>query len=323
MNRPGAILLPVLACLCCSCSRQADLNPKTGKEVRGDIVAAVGEEQISAAEFQSAWNRRLRGAPGLQANPEQRERLLEELIRAKAALVKARAAGMDRDPETTALVDRLIVARYTEAEFARRFAEDPSVDEKEIASFYEASPIRFRVPAAVRAGFIWLTISQKADTEQRTAMRARAEQVHAEAIKADAATFKTLVQQHSEDQATRYTGGDTGWLREGELASCDPAVAAAAFKLQNPGEIAPLLATSNGFYIVRLLERQSPGVRPLAEVLEAIRYQLLQQKRQQREHDFFEEMKRGLAIVVNHDLLNSIQAPAAVSNSAPPALPGS
>lgn len=97
----------------------------------------------------------------------------------------------------------------------------------------------------------------------------------------------------------------------------------AALQLHQTGEVAPLVVASNGVYIVRLLERRMATTRPLTEVREAIRYELQQQKREQRELEFFAEMKRGLNIKVNRDVLNSISTPTQVSNTAPPALPGS
>ena len=89
------------------------------------------------------------------------------------------------------------------------------------------------------------------------------------------------------------------------------------------GEVAPVLVTSNGLYLVRLAERRTPGMRPLAEVREAIRYELQQAKRFQREQEFFAEMKRGLDIRVNHAALKLLPTSNTAAQIAPPALPGS
>ncbi|HEX5218396.1 MAG TPA: peptidyl-prolyl cis-trans isomerase [Verrucomicrobiae bacterium] len=317
----ACVLLSVLlAVLCCSCSKKADPKQATGSPTQEEILAWVGDQPITAREFQAEQNRRWHNAPITEA---QQQRLLEDLIREKATLAKARAAGLDRSPETVALVERLIVARYTEAEFAKRFGKEPEVEDAEIQKFYGSNLARFQIPAAVRAGLIWLPLSPKADVTRRAALLANAEALRERAASADAIGFRALVQQHSEDQATRYTGGDTGWLHEGQPASCHPAVMTAALQLQQAGEVAPLVVVSNGVYIVRLLERRMASTRPLIDVREAICYELQQQKRAQREQEFFAEMKRGLDIKVNRDVLNSISTPTQVSNAAPPALPGS
>ena len=316
----ACVLLPVLVFFCCSCGKKAETKQATGNRTQEEILAWVGDQPITAREFQAARNRRWGTGPTTE---EQQQRLLEDLVREKATLAKARAAGLDRSPETVALVERLIVAQYTEAEFAKRFGNEPEIEDAEILKFYEGNLARFQIPTAVRAGLIWLPLNTKADATRRAALLANAERLREQAAGADPIGFRALVQQHSEDQATRYTGGDTGWLHEGQPASCHPAVMTAALQLHQTGEVAPLVVASNGVYIVRLLERRMATTRPLTEVREAIRYELQQQKREQRELEFFAEMKRGLNIKVNRDVLNSISTLTQVSNTAPPALPGS
>jgi parvulin-like peptidyl-prolyl isomerase len=91
--------------------------------------------------------------------------------------------------------------------------------------------------------------------------------------------------------------------------------------LQQAGDTAPVVTTANGFSIVRLLERRPAGTRPFTEVREVIRYELLLQKRREREEAFFAEMKRGLPIVVNEAVLDTVAPPASASQSLPPPLP--
>jgi peptidyl-prolyl cis-trans isomerase D len=156
--------------------------------------------------------------------------------------------------------------------------------------------------------------------EKQAELRRRAETVLGEArATADEAAFARIVARHSEDQATRYRGGDLGWLVQGS-ASADPAVVEALFALQQPGQFAPLVQGARGFYVAKLLEKREAGRKPLAEVKEAIRYQLSRQKAEQAERDFFAAMKQGLDIHINHALLESISLPA--EKNAPPRMPG-
>jgi parvulin-like peptidyl-prolyl isomerase len=324
MKAPAAILLSALLCLNFSCSRSHELSPATAPDLTGEILAVVGDERISASEFEAELNRRSQGLPGIYATAEQRARLLEEMIRLKAALAQARATGFDRDPAMVTLVERLIAERFQEAEFARRFDSDPVVSDEQVAAFYEENAARFRTPAAVRAGVVWMKASPRAEPERRAELRARAKSIRLQAQQADDASFNRIVQQHSDHQSTRYIGGDTGWLRADEhRPEWNAAVVEAAFALEQPGEVAPLVESPDGYYIVRLMTRQPAGIRPLAEVGEAIRYQLLQSKRQQQEQEFSAALKDGLHIEINHTLFESIPAPVSPSIAAgPPVLPG-
>jgi hypothetical protein len=71
------------------------------------------------------------------------------------------------------------------------------------------------------------------------------------------------------------------------------------------------------------MERKEAGFRPLAEVAEAIRYELALQNRHHAQDEFYKAAKANLKIEINHALLNSLPAPAAPPVSALPQLPGS
>lgn len=66
------------------------------------------------------------------------------------------------------------------------------------------------------------------------------------------ADFSALAVANSLDLSTRVAGGDLGWFPRGWLTL--PEVERAAFSLQ-PEETSDVIATSLGFYIVRVLER--------------------------------------------------------------------
>jgi parvulin-like peptidyl-prolyl isomerase len=275
------------------------------------------------AEFEAELARRTPGFPNAQISSEQRDRVLEEMIGLKAALAKARAKGQDREPQTRKLIDQLIASQFLEAEFARRTLTNSPVSDTEITAYYETHPQEFRVPASVRAGVVFLKVSSKASPEKLAEMRGRAEELRAQAVTTDEAGFARLVQQHSDDQSSRYTGGDTGWLRAGESSGHWPgAVVEAALALEKIGDVAGLVETTNGFFVVRLTERRAAEVRPLAEVREVVRFQLQHNRQRQQQEEFAAELKRGLNIQINEAVLKTITAAEAGPTSAPPALPG-
>lgn len=71
--------------------------------------------------------------------------------------------------------------------------------------------------------------------------------------------FATLASQQSLDLSTRLAGGDLGWFPKGILTM--PEVEAAAFALQNAGDLSPVVHSALGFHIVQLVER---GTHPLS-----------------------------------------------------------
>jgi parvulin-like peptidyl-prolyl isomerase len=286
-------------------------------------VAWVDEDPVTRREFLAELDRHYRGVPGARGDSAARERLLEEMIRRKVMVARAREAGFDRDPEMLRLVERLIADRYQEKLAADRLDADPVVTEEQVAAFHHQHQDRYLIPGAVRAGVIWIKTSPRAESRKREEARARAETIRTEAERSDAAGFSELARKHSDDQATRYRGGDTGWIRDGLALPDDlTAVRAAAESLDSPGEVAPLVESADGFRIVRLGDRQAPSARPLEEVRDAIRHELLQVARKTREDDFFNDLKSGLEVGINRPLLQSIPLPATPDlTRVPPPMP--
>jgi len=289
-------------------------QPPTAERA-GDVVAWVGEAVITREAFRGELSRRghVQGKTGV----------LEGMIRHEALLAKARAAGYDRDPELRAAFGRMIAARYQEDRLDRSLSQAAPVSAAEIARAYERDLSRYRTPAMARGAVILHKVSPKATAERQAQVKQLAETVLAQARQGDAAAYVALVQRHSEDQATRYKGGDTGWLSRTEAQSrWDPAVLEALFALSRPGEFAPLISTPSGIYIVRLSDLKPPGVRSLEEVQEDIRHQLARERQLQLRREFFEGLKHGLKIEINQAALEAIPEPtnrAALSAPAQPA----
>ena len=264
--------------------------PATEAPLSPDVVAVVAGRPVTRAALELELARR---GPGVT-----KEAVLGDLIRFEATLAQVRASGFDRNRETVAAVERLLVARFEERELGA--AEAPAVSDDEIRTAYAADAARYAIPSAVRGGVIFLKSSPKAATGQRAEVKQRAEELRLAAVGTDAAGFQRLVREHSEDQSTRYHGGDTGWLTTNQKGGgWDPAVVDALLRLSHPGDSAPTVETADGFYIVRLTEIKAAGTRPLAEVSAALRHQLQQAKRAQLTAAFQTRMFAGLTIRTN------------------------
>ena len=300
--------------LLASCGRAPSLPPRAANvALADDCIARVAEVAITREAFEHEWQRR---------NRQSKQEVLDEMIRSAALLARAKAAGYDRDPQVAARINEFIVARFQEEQLAKQ--SEPRVSPAEVEAYYHANAARFTVPEAVRAAVFFAKCSRHATDEKRAELKRKTELLLDEARNADNAAFRRLVEQRSEDQATRYIGGDTGWLQAGNTSGRWPgAVIKAAFALSQPGEFAPLVATENGFYIVRLTERVAARLRPIEEVRDGIAYQLTTEKRQRVQRDFVERMKSGLRIEINASLLESIPSRAPLREEKPPVLPRS
>lgn len=265
--------------------------------------------------LQDELARRFRGNSGLTT--AQKLSALEALIQTEALCAKAKAAGFDRTPQMETRIKNLIATQFKEAHFP---PPNAAVTDQEIERFYRANQARFATPPAMHAAVIVLEVSPNATPEKQKEFRARAESVLEEARRATSPeAFAAVVARHSEDQASRYRGGDIGWLNS-ETPGVDARLVAALAAVAKPGDLAPLIPTPRGVVIARLLEKKEAGFKALAEATETIRYQLSRLKTQQAEANSQASLKAGLEIQVNQALLESISLP--VEPIEPPKMPG-
>lgn len=283
-------------------------------------VATVGKAVITAEAFRNELSRRSRVGPGEPVQPEERQALLEEMIRFEVLHQKALAAGYDKLPEITSDLKRLIVAKYREDQLGR--LGDARATAEEVMGYYRAHPERFGSPEKFRAALIEIRVARTAAAEKRRDIGAKAGALLAEAAArpAEDGTFGLLAQRNSEDQASRYRGGDIGWLTVGTTnGSWPPEVLRALFRLKQPGELAPVVETATAFYLVKLVERRPAEMHPLEEVRAGIEYLASREKKQQREECFYAGLRQEYEIRINHTLLKSMELPHRLGP--PPPLP--
>ena len=309
-----AAFASLIACCCLlpACNRPPSATPPGNTPAPG-VLATVGGQAILLTDYQAELERRGHRFSRAAA----KEELLEELVNSEAVYLRAKEAGFEQRPDIARQIKQFIVHRFIEEQ---NKSEAAPVSDKEIADYYHAHPARFTNPARVHFAVIEFGYSPKATEARKDEVRQRAAAVLAEA---NLSGFTALAQHHSEDQATRYRGGDAGWVSRNENSRWPSTVIEAAFALEAQGELAPVITTSNGCYLVKLLERKEAGRRPLVEVAEAIRYELALKARQSSQDEFYNAVKADLTIEINQALLNSLPAPSSRPMSTPPALPGS
>ena len=158
--------------------------------------------------------------PGQFATVEQRQALLDEMIQQKVALQQARKEGLDRDPEYRATIERMLTTQYLRTHLDPEL-EKIEVTPAEVAAFYEAHRDEFLTPERIRAAWIFLAVSAKADAAQveKTRQRLLAARDEAAKLPPETRNFGEIAKRYSEDAATRYVGGELGWIYESQAES--------------------------------------------------------------------------------------------------------
>lgn len=291
-------------------------------------LAVVGDRVITVADVREEFARGGRASPGSGAELRAR---LEAMVLEHSLVAVARAAGYEQRPEVRRSLDRLLAAQYRAAELEPRLAA-ATVADGEVERYYAEHPDEFLVPRRVRGAVVLVAVPPRADARARRARREVAERAldAARGLPATAPGFGQVAVTTSDDRATRYRGGETGWVAEAEMASRWGAEAARAlFALEKPGELGPVVESAQGFLLVKLLEDRPAAARPLAEVRELVRRRLLLAKQGAEERTFAAAVLERAGARVSRDALEravaelDAQAKADPGASAPPPLPAS
>ena len=159
------------------------------------------------------------------------------------------------------------------------------ISDTEIELYYSQNQYRFEQPERVKLRHILFMTTDKSEEETEEA-RTKADEV-LEQLRAGA-DFEELAKEHSEDPGNADNGGDLGWVTRGDMV---PEFEDAGFALQIGGLSAAPVKTDFGYHLIRLDDRQSGSIKPLSEVREVIRGDLVAERSQ---GDRYALMERAL-----------------------------
>lgn len=258
-----------------------------GKKEAEPGVLAQGEGwSVRAEDFRHWWATR----PGPADSPEARADALDRLVERATLAAVARKAGLERDPETAAQIESLLIGRLRELQLAPQLAA-VKVSDEEVRARYDAQRESAHTqPEALHVALLWFNTRGQKPLVDR--YRPRLEQVRAEVSaggdKFPAATgFGSLAVGNTEHRPSRLIGGDLGWMEMG--SGSDPwrqAVLDLAAPLKNPGDLSEIVAGKDGLFLVRLIERRAAVVKPFEAVSAEIRKSLAEERRQLLEEEF-------------------------------------
>jgi len=282
-----------------------------------DPLAVVDGKAITSADFVAEMAHRVGEFDSL----EQKQILLEEMVRTELAYAAATRKGYENKLEIQTRLKQLLVNMF------RRDMLEPRLDGltvtgDELSRYYQKHRNDFMRPAKVRVAVIRISVPANASEEKRAQLAQRARSARAEALALDAAarSFGGVAVKYSDHQSTRYRGGDTGWLqRNGRDSRWETKVLQAFSSLTRIGQISPIITTPTGHYIAKLMDMKAPEIVPLESVRNRIYHILMRDKKKQIEQAFFSGLKSMINVKVYPERLEGIvDTPKASEREHPP-----
>jgi len=171
--------------------------------------------------------------------------------------------------------EKLSVA-YVELSLAA-IESDIEIAEEEVREYYEQRQQQYATEEERRVSHILIEF----DTENA---KEKAEEALAELEQG--ADFAEVAQTYSDDTFSAEQGGDLDWVEAGMM---DEDFDAAAFELENIGDLSEIVETSFGYHIIKLTDLREGTVTPFSEVEDEVRQQLLAEKAEDR---YFEKQQK-------------------------------
>jgi peptidyl-prolyl cis-trans isomerase C len=254
------------------------------------VLAQVDDRLITAADLDRRVGETSPLARARGGSTEKRN-VLGNMVDREVIAAEARRRGYDRRPDIQRIVDDYMSATLVRDEVDAKLKPE-DVPDADIERYFREHQREFSRPEELRASAILIKDKAKAE---RVAVEARA-------AGKDADRFRLLVAKHSEDPASKPRGGDLG-IFDRSTARHPKAAVEAAFALQNPGDVSPPVVTDRGFYIIKLDQRRPGFSRPINDVKDQIRRQLLSEVRARKIGDLVARLRAEHKVKVFEDRL--------------------
>lgn len=267
------------------------------RKIFQDFVGAERERRLEEAErrlLDDLIDRRLMyqaaKREGMLPSEAEIQGALEELKRTNNVTDEAqfrallKAEGLTLEQVRRSIGERLAIGRL----LARQVRSAIILGEDELAQYYQAHQDKYRRLPQAEIRHILFPIPPGAD---EAAVRAQAEAARAKIV--EGAEFAHVARQYT-DPSSAESGGELITVHRGELA---PEIEAAAFELP-AGGVSPVIRTEAGYHVIKVERVQAESVTPFAEVREAIRDQLFQEKFEAKRKEWLANLRKNAFIQV-------------------------
>jgi len=267
------------------------------------IVGRMGSVEIKASEIRRLINAQPPEVRKQMTGAGELDRLVRSELVRQSLLVEARSKGWDKKPDVALMMERArdqaLLQMYVSS-LARPPAEYPT--EEEIGKAYDANKAAFVVPAQFNLAQIFIASPEGADKATAAAAQRKAMELAAKA-KASGADFAKLAKDNSDPLEGAPKGGDIGWVTATQLL---PETRSVVEKLDK-GEVGGPIRTSNGWHVVKLVDRKPASTRSLAETHDNIANQLRTRRAQEFERSYIEALMSRTQPSVNQSELSKLQ----------------
>jgi len=165
--------------------------------------------------------------------------------------------------------EKIVVQAMRQAKINEDFVISPN----QIQAFYNKNKASYALPEQVKLRMIVLREGKATDVPGSENKSQTADEIRQKLV--SGAEFPRMAEMYSEDEGTRDSGGDWGWVERNTL---NEQLSSVAFSLR-PGQVSPVVKLADSYYIILVEAKKNASVKPMPEVRDEIEKNLIQQER--------------------------------------------
>ncbi|GHU00423.1 hypothetical protein FACS1894154_09430 [Betaproteobacteria bacterium] len=228
------------------------------------FIAGYGNATVTAAELRQGFAvLPPQAQEAIQRSSFSANNLAADLVTRKLVAERARAEGLDQNPEIVTriaqTIDGLLQAEYIERHL--KTTANPDLAERLARDDYRANPEKYKRGEQVHVRHILVKTCACSDENAKEQARLKAETLLGRIKLGE--SFEEIASTESDDPGSARRGGDLGFVTRGKMVK---PFEDAAFALKKTGELSPVIETEYGYHILRLDARQEASVVPFGEV---------------------------------------------------------
>lgn len=279
MNYRALITLPIAAAIMLTaCSKGGDISKSS------QVLARVGDKEITTTYFDRQVSNLPESVQKLSTQGEGKKAILDAFVNRELLYTEALNKKVDKGVELQQKIEDMRKEMVINAYLQKEITGKITVDDKEVANFYNANPGEFQHREEVRISQIVVPDEAKAqDMLQKLSIRRE---------------FGELAEAHSTDKESAARRGDVGWFTRKRLPEN---VRDSVFSLR-VGEVSKPFKMADGYEIYKITDRRVTSY-PFEKVKDAIKAQLYNDKLQNELKTLVAGLKKETKIQVNEALL--------------------
>lgn len=249
---------------------RSSLRKKGEQEVRGGaVVAEIGNRSITVQEVNDALEALPPWIREQFKGEEKRLEFMKKYVADELFYRKALKLEYDKDGDVRKRTEQFMKQQLVNKVLEEEIQDKISVEEDDLANYFEANRDRYKEPAQARIRFIKAGMDEVAQNILKELDKGK--------------DFSTLAQEFSLDETTAKDGGRwQGWITDGkdDLGIGNPTEVSKAIFSTEPGQIAPLVKAGDYSYLFKVDEIKPERLRDYGEVQERVKNDYLNNKMQ-------------------------------------------